>query len=65
MYLKLGTRQTKKLNVTQCTSYTEHDLNTVHRRDKMLGLGTVDRGAIGKLDKAFTDCVFMQFHGNQ
>ena len=45
MYLKLRIGQTKKPCITQTRNYTEHKIQTVHKMENIMGLGTVDRGA--------------------
>ena len=47
VYLKLGTGQTKTPHITQTINYTEHNLQAVHKTDKVLDLVTADRGASG------------------
>ena len=47
VYLKLGTIQPEKADMTQTKNYTEHSLNTVHKTYKIFDLGTANRGARG------------------
>ena len=48
VYLKLGTRQTQKPNITQTDACTYHRLKTVYRTENILGQETVDRGTRGE-----------------
>ena len=48
MYLKLLIGQTKKPHITMSNNCKYHSRQTVQKTDKILDLGTADRGARGE-----------------